>query len=48
MLFGHRGANQPVVDLQTKRVYMSSQNHSYEVDEPSLRWEHHLKYVLKM
>lgn len=36
MLFGHRGANQPVVDLKTKRVYMSSQNHSYEVDEPSL------------
>ncbi|RID86221.1 carbamoyl phosphate synthase small subunit [Peribacillus asahii] len=36
MLFGHRGANQPVVDLQTNRVYMSSQNHSYEVDEASL------------
>ena len=36
MLFGHRGANQPVVDLQTNRVYMSSQNHSYEVDESSL------------
>ena len=36
MLFGHRGANQPVVDLKTKRVYMSSQNHSYEVDEASL------------
>ncbi|MFE4240763.1 carbamoyl phosphate synthase small subunit [Peribacillus butanolivorans] len=37
MLFGHRGANQPVVDLKTKKVYMSSQNHSYEVDEPSLQ-----------
>lgn len=37
MLYGHRGANQPVVDLQTKKVYMSSQNHSYEVDEPSLK-----------
>ena len=36
MLFGHRGANQPVVDLKTTRVYMSSQNHSYEVDEASL------------
>lgn len=36
MLFGHRGANQPVVDLETNRVYMSSQNHSYEVDESSL------------
>lgn len=37
MLYGHRGANQPVVDLQSMRVYMSSQNHSYEVDEPSLK-----------
>ncbi|MBA9025205.1 carbamoyl phosphate synthase small subunit [Peribacillus huizhouensis] len=36
MLFGHRGANQPIVDLKTKRVYMSSQNHSYEVSEGSL------------
>ncbi|MGE8079531.1 carbamoyl phosphate synthase small subunit [Peribacillus loiseleuriae] len=36
MLFGHRGANQPIVDLKTKRVYMSSQNHSYEVAEESL------------
>lgn len=36
MLFGHRGANQPVVDVKTNRVYMSSQNHSYEVDEASL------------
>ena len=36
MLFGHRGANQPVQDLQTGKVYMSSQNHSYEVDEASL------------
>ncbi|PLT33855.1 carbamoyl phosphate synthase small subunit [Bacillus sp. V5-8f] len=36
MLFGHRGANQPVVDIESNRVYMSSQNHSYEVDEPSL------------
>jgi carbamoyl-phosphate synthase small subunit len=37
MLFGHRGANQPVVDLKTKKVYMSSQNHGYEVDEDSLK-----------
>ncbi|RFU68043.1 carbamoyl phosphate synthase small subunit [Peribacillus saganii] len=37
MLFGHRGANQPVVDVQTKRVFMSSQNHSYEIEEESLK-----------
>ena len=29
--FGHRGANQPVKDLQTGRVYITSQNHGYEV-----------------
>ena len=29
--YGHRGVNQPVKDLQTGRVYISSQNHGYEV-----------------
>jgi carbamoyl-phosphate synthase small subunit len=36
MLFGHRGANQPVHDRETGKVFMSSQNHSYVVDEDSL------------
>jgi carbamoyl-phosphate synthase small subunit len=27
--FGHRGCNHPVMDLATRRVYMSSQNHGY-------------------
>ncbi|MBU8908341.1 carbamoyl phosphate synthase small subunit [Desertibacillus haloalkaliphilus] len=31
--FGHRGANQPVQDLVSKQVYMTSQNHSYVVRE---------------
>lgn len=31
MKFGHRGGNQPVKDLKTGRVYISSQNHGYEV-----------------
>ena len=30
--FGHRGANQPVKDMATGRVYITSQNHGYEVD----------------
>src|SRR5690606_9239699 len=34
--FGHRGANQPVVDLLNDKVYITSQNHSYVVDEDSL------------
>ncbi|MCL2033476.1 MAG: carbamoyl phosphate synthase small subunit [Oscillospiraceae bacterium] len=29
--FGHRGANQPVKDLQTGRIYITSQNHGYAV-----------------
>lgn len=35
--FGHRGSNHPVKDLQTGRVYITSQNHGYAVDESSLR-----------
>ncbi|MTH53264.1 carbamoyl phosphate synthase small subunit [Bacillus mangrovi] len=31
LLFGHRGANHPVLDRQTGKVYMTSQNHSYVV-----------------
>lgn len=36
MKFGHRGANQPVVDLKSGRVLITSQNHGYAVDEKSL------------
>ncbi len=34
--YGHRGGNHPVRDLKTGRVYISSQNHGYAVDETSL------------
>ena len=34
--YGHRGVNHPVKDLSTGRVYISSQNHGYVVDEGSL------------
>ena len=34
--FGHRGANQPVQDLQTDKVEITSQNHGFAVDEASL------------
>ena len=33
---GHRGANQPVKDLATGRVEITSQNHGFAVDEASL------------
>lgn len=36
MKFGHRGANQPAMDLKTGRVYVTSQNHGYAVDNASL------------
>jgi len=35
--FGHRGANQPVKDLTTGKVEITSQNHSFCVDIGSLR-----------
>jgi carbamoyl-phosphate synthase small subunit len=34
--FGHRGANQPVKDLRTGKVAITSQNHGYAVDAESL------------
>ena len=34
--FGHRGGNQPVKDLSTGKVYISSQNHGYAVNAESL------------
>ena len=34
--FGHRGGNHPVLDLETGKIEISSQNHSYAVDEKSL------------
>ena len=34
--YGHRGGNHPVKDLETGRVYISSQNHGYAVDPESL------------
>ncbi len=34
--FGHRGANQPVKDFETGRVFISSQNHGFAVDDKTL------------
>ena len=34
--FGHRGANQPVMNLMTGAVEITSQNHGFAVDEASL------------
>jgi carbamoyl-phosphate synthase small subunit len=34
--FGHRGANQPVLDYRTDRVEITTQNHGFAIDEKSL------------
>ena len=35
--FGHRGGNHPVMNLKTGKIEITSQNHSYAVDENSLK-----------
>ncbi len=34
--FGHRGQNQPVIDTETRRCYVTSQNHGYALDAREL------------
>ena len=36
MKFGHRGGNHPVINLETGKIEITSQNHSYAVDVDSL------------
>jgi carbamoyl-phosphate synthase small subunit len=36
MKFGHHGANHPVIDLDSGRVMITSQNHGFAVDETTL------------
>lgn len=36
MKYGHRGGNHPVKELETGKVYITSQNHGYIVDESSV------------
>ncbi|MCM1320920.1 MAG: carbamoyl phosphate synthase small subunit [Bacteroides sp.] len=43
--YGHRGANQPVKQLTTGRVYISSQNHGYAVVSDSLPKNAQLLFV---
>jgi carbamoyl-phosphate synthase small subunit len=43
--FGHRGANQPVKDLSTGKVEITSQNHGFCLDmnsitDPDIEWSH--------
>jgi carbamoyl-phosphate synthase small subunit len=36
--FGHRGGNQPVLHVATRRVEITAQNHGYAVEADSLSW----------
>ncbi len=45
MVFGHRGSNHPVIDTETNRVFLISQNHSYSVVTESIPNGVKAKYV---
>ena len=34
--YGHRGPNHPVKDLKRDRVYITSQNHGYAIDDKTI------------
>lgn len=43
--FGHRGGNQPVKDLRSGRVHITSQNHGFAVDPDSLPSEFEVTHL---
>ena len=43
--FGHHGANHPVMDLRTRRVEITSQNHGFAVDTESLKGRAELSHL---
>ena len=45
MRFGHRGANQPVLEHGTNRLYLTTQNHGYVVDADSLPPEYRITHT---
>ena len=44
MKFGHHGANHPVVDVETQKVSITSQNHGFAVDSSSLNNNHKITH----
>lgn len=43
--YGHRGANQPALEVETGRVYITSQNHGYAVINDSLKNNAKISFV---
>jgi carbamoyl-phosphate synthase small subunit len=41
LAYGHRGHNQPCIEISSKRCFLTSQNHGYAIDEKSLpdKWK---------
>ena len=44
MKFGHHGANHPVIDIETQKVSITSQNHGFAVDIKSLTSNHKITH----
>ena len=45
MKFGHHGTNHPVQDVKTKKVFITSQNHGFCVDEKTLPSELEVTHI---
>ncbi|MEG2814042.1 MAG: carbamoyl phosphate synthase small subunit [Oscillospiraceae bacterium] len=45
LTYGHRGANVPVLDKMSKKTYITSQNHSYIVDEKSVATKAEVTFI---
>ncbi|MEW6040567.1 MAG: glutamine-hydrolyzing carbamoyl-phosphate synthase small subunit [Elusimicrobiota bacterium] len=43
--FGHRGANQPVKNLKTNRIEITSENHGFAVDIDTIAWKFKPTYI---
>jgi len=43
--FGHHGANHPVMDLRTRKVEITAQNHGFAVDADSLQGRAELSHL---
>ena len=44
MKFGHHGANHPVIDVETRKVSITSQNHGFAVDTSSVNKNHKITH----
>jgi carbamoyl-phosphate synthase small subunit len=43
--FGHRGSNHPVIEIETGKVFISSQNHGYAVKNDTLTDDMDITYL---